>query len=72
MKILLSILIQLFNDFSIALRIFIKFRTNQILGPLAEKDLLVTTAAYLKLLDRDFNFKKDFIYVQGEVLQDKA
>ena len=69
---MLSILIQLFNDSSMALRIFIKFRTDQVPGPPAEKDLLVATAACLKLLGRDFDFEKDFIHAQGEVLQDKA
>lgn len=72
MKTVLSILIQLFNDSSMALRIFIKFRTDQVPGPPAEKDLLIATAACLKLLGRDFDFEKDFIHAQGEVLQDKA
>ncbi len=72
MKTVLSILIQLINNSSMALRIFIKFRTDQVPGPPAEKDLLVATAACLKLLGRDFDFEKDFIHAQGEVLQDKA
>ena len=72
MKTVLLILIQLFNNSSIALRIFIKFRTNQVPGPPVEKDLLIAIAVYLKLLGRDFDFEKDFIYAQGEVLQDKA
>lgn len=55
-----------------ALRIFIKFRTNQVPGPPAEKDLLVATAACLKSLGRDFDFEKDFIHAQGEVLQENA
>ncbi|KAK3176895.1 hypothetical protein OEA41_008221 [Lepraria neglecta] len=55
-----------------ALRIFIKFRTDQVPGPSAEKDLLVATAACLELLGRDFNFERDFIHAQGEVLQEKA
>lgn len=54
------------------LRIFIKFRTDQIPGPPAEKDLLVATAACLELLGREFTFEKDFIHTQGELLQDKA
>ena len=62
MKTVLSILIQLFNDSSIALRIFIKFRTNQVPGLSVEKDLLIVIAVYLKLLDRDFDFEKDFIH----------
>ena len=55
-----------------ALRIFIKFRTDQVPGPPAEKDLLVAKAACLNSLGRDFDFGKDFIHAQGEVLQEKA
>ena len=54
-----------------ALRIFIKFRTDQVPGPPVEKDLLVATAACLKLLGHKFDFKRDFIHAQGEVLQEK-
>ena len=55
-----------------ALRIFIKFRTDRVPGPPAEKDLLVAAGACLKLLGRNFDFEKDFIHAQGEVLQEKA
>lgn len=55
-----------------ATRIFIKFRTDEVPGPSAEKDLIVATAACLKLLGREFDFGKDFIHSQGEVLQEKA
>lgn len=51
-----------------SLRIFIKFRTNQILKPSAEKDILVAVAACTKLLDRGFDFKQNFIHSQGEIL----
>jgi len=54
------------------LRIFIKFRTDQVPGPSAEKDLLVATEACFKLLNRNFEFAKDFIHAQGELLQEKA
>ena len=54
------------------LRIFIKFRTDQVPGPPAEKDLLVATTACLELLGRNFDFERDFIHAQGEVLQEKA
>ena len=53
------------------LRIFIKFRINHVSKSSAEKDLLIVIAIYLKLLDRDFDFKKDFIHAQEEILQDK-
>lgn len=72
MKMILTVLTKSFNDLSIALRIFIKFWTNQVPGPPAEKDLLVTKAACLELLGRAFDFKKDFIHAQGEVLQERA
>lgn len=55
-----------------AIRIFIKFRTDQVPGPSAEKDLLVATAACSELLGRDFDFRKDFIHSQGELLEGKA
>lgn len=67
-----QLLIRLFNDSAMALRIFIKFRTDQVSGPPAEKDLLVASAACLKLLGRKFDFEKDFIHAQGEVLQERA
>lgn len=55
-----------------AIRIFIKFRTDQVPGPSTEKDLLVARAACLETLGREFDFAKDFIHSQGEVLQEKA
>lgn len=55
-----------------ALRIFIKFRTDQVPGPPAEKDLLVAAPACSKLLGRAFDFRKDFIHAQGELLQERA
>ena len=64
----LSMLIQLFNDSFMALRIFIKFRTDLVSRLSAEKDLLVDIATCLKVLDRNFDFKKDFIHAQGQVL----
>lgn len=49
-------------------RIFIKFRTNQISEPFIEKDILVIVATCIKLLDRAFNFKQNFIHFQEEIL----
>ena len=54
------------------LRIFIKFRTDQVPGPPAEKDILVAAAACTKLLGRSFDFKQDFIHSQGEILMSNA
>lgn len=53
-------------------RIFIKFRTDHVPGPPPEKDLLVATANCSVLLGRDFDFGKDFIHSQGELLHEKA
>ena len=50
-----------------SLQIFIKFRTDQISESSAEKNILVVAAACIKLLDRSFNFKQNFIYFQGEI-----
>lgn len=55
-----------------ALRIFIKFRPNRVPAPPAEKDLLVATAACSKSRGCEFDFEKDFIHVQGEVLPENA
>lgn len=55
-----------------SLRIFVKFRTDQVPGPPAEKDILVAATACTKLLGRNFDFKKDFIHSQGEVLLSNA
>ncbi len=55
-----------------ALRIFIKFQTDQVPGPPVEKDLLVAAAACSQLLGRPFDFGKDFIHAQGELLQERA
>ncbi|KAI4200155.1 MAG: hypothetical protein LQ350_004116 [Teloschistes chrysophthalmus] len=55
-----------------AIRIFIKFRTDQVPGPSAEKDLVVAKAACSKLLDREFGFAKDFIHSQEEIFQEEA
>lgn len=55
-----------------SLRIFVKFRTDQVPGPPTEKDLLVAVAACTKLLGRSFDFKKDFIHSQGEVFLSNA
>ena len=72
MKTILTVLTKSFNDSSMALRIFIKFRTDQVPGLPAEKDLLIAKAACLELLGRAFDFEKDFIHAQGEVLQERA
>ena len=55
-----------------SLRIFIKFRTDQVPGPPAEKDILVAAAACTKLLGRVFDFKQDFVHAQGEILTSNA
>lgn len=55
-----------------ALRIFIKFRTDHVPGPPAEKDILVAGLACIQILGRNFDFGKDFIHAQGEILQEKA
>lgn len=55
-----------------SLRIFIKFRTNQVSEPSAEKDILVAAAACIKLLDRRFDFKQNFIHSQEEILMSNA
>ena len=54
-----------------ALRIFIKFQTDQVPGPPAEKALLAAVACS-QSLGRAFDFRKDFIHAQGEVLQERA
>ena len=59
------------NSF-MSLRIFVKFRTDQVPGPPAEEDILVAATACTKLLGRNFDFKKDFIHSQGEVLLSNA
>ena len=55
-----------------SVRIFIKFRTDQVPGPPAEKDILIAAAACTKLLGRGFDFKQDFIHSQGEILMSNA
>lgn len=55
-----------------ATRIFIKFRTDQVPGLPEEKGILVAKAACSESLGRTFDFEKDFIHAQGEMLQQKA
>lgn len=50
------------NISPMAIRIFIKFRTDQVPGPSVGKDLVVAKAACSKLLDREIDFGKDFIH----------
>ncbi|KAL2063205.1 hypothetical protein VTL71DRAFT_5009 [Oculimacula yallundae] len=50
-----------------AQRIFVKFRTDQVL--VDRKEVVVATAACLKVLGRDFDFKRDFLHAQGEIFK---
>lgn len=68
----------LFNSFTMsftmtsktAQRIFVKFRTDQV--PADRKDFAVATAACSKFLGRDFDFERDFLHAQGEILKDHS
>lgn len=55
-----------------ACRIFIQFRTNLVPGDPAQKPIAVAKAACSKLLGRDFDYEKDFIHAQGEILAENA
>lgn len=53
-----------------AQRIFVKFRTDQV--PSDRKDFAVASAVCSKFLGRDFDFGRDFLHAQGEILQDRS
>ena len=55
-----------------ASRIFVQFRTDRVPGENAQTPRVVAVAACLKLLDREFDHRKDFLHTQGETLRDKA
>lgn len=53
-------------------RIFIQFRTDRVPGEPAKKPVVVATAACLISSNRSFDFEKDFLHAQGEILQERA
>lgn len=53
-------------------RIFIKFRINQVSKSSTKKIFLVVKATCLKLLSRAFDFEKNFIHAQSEMLQERV
>ena len=60
------------SNHGMALRIFIQFRTDRITGKPEQRAVIVANAACLKVLGRDFDFQKDFLHAQGEILKDMA
>lgn len=53
-------------------RIFIQFRTDRVLGEPTKKPVVVATAACLRSLNRSFDFERDFLHTQGEILKERA
>jgi hypothetical protein len=53
-------------------RIFIQYRTDRVPGEPTKKPVVVATAACLMSLNRRFDFERDFLHTQGEILQERA
>ncbi|KAF1993988.1 hypothetical protein P154DRAFT_527404 [Amniculicola lignicola CBS 123094] len=55
-----------------SVRIFVKFRTRQVLCDPSKKLKSVADAACLALLGREFDYQMDFIHSQGEIYNENS